>query len=77
MDRVVHLVHGSTVDHPFKMKGYAIRAVRARSKGPGRARAGCGGDVARDRGGAAVPRREFVGAPYLAAQGAISRARGL
>jgi hypothetical protein len=36
-----------------------------------------GGDVAEDRGGAAVPRREFAGAPHLAAQGAISRACGL
>jgi hypothetical protein len=36
-----------------------------------------GGGVAGDRGGAAVPRREFAGAPYLAAQGAISRACGL
>jgi hypothetical protein len=34
-----------------------------------------GGEHARDRGGAAVPRRKFVGAPYLAAQGTISCAR--
>jgi hypothetical protein len=27
-----------------------------------------GGGVVGDRGGAAVPRREFAGAPYLAAQ---------
>jgi hypothetical protein len=59
--------HGSTVDRPFKTKGYAIRAVRARSKGPARTRAGCSGDVAGDRGGAAVPRGEFTGAPYPAA----------
>jgi hypothetical protein len=73
----VHPVHGSTMYRPFKTKGYAIRVVRARSKGRGRARAGCGGDVAGDRGGAVVSRQEFAGAPYLAAQGAISHARGL
>jgi hypothetical protein len=77
VDRAVSSAHGSTVDRPFKTKGYAIRAVHARSKGPGRVRAGCSGDVAGDKGGAAVPRQEFAGAPYLAAQGAISRARGL
>jgi hypothetical protein len=77
VDRAVSSAHGSTVDRPFKTKGYVIRVVRARSKGPRRARAGCGGDVAGDRGGAAVPRREFADAPYPAAQGAISRVRGL
>jgi hypothetical protein len=77
MDRAVSSAHRSTEDRPFKTKGYAIRAVRARSKGTGRTRAGCGGDVTGDRGGAAVSHREFAGAPYPAAQGAISRARGL
>jgi hypothetical protein len=36
-----------------------------------------GGEHAKDRGGVVMPRRKFAGAPYLAAQGAISRARGL
>jgi hypothetical protein len=58
-------------------KGYAIWTVRARSDGPGRVHAMGGGGVAGDRSGAAVPRREIAGAPYLAAQGAISRACGL
>jgi hypothetical protein len=31
----MHPVHVSTVDRPFKTKGYVIRAVHARSKGPG------------------------------------------
>jgi hypothetical protein len=36
-----------------------------------------GGEHAGDKGGAAMPRRKFAGAPYLAAQGAISRVGGL
>jgi hypothetical protein len=77
VDRAVSSAHGSTVDRAHNPKGYAILTVHAKSKGSGRVRARCGGGVAGDRGGAAVPRRKFAGAPYLAAQGAISRARGL
>jgi hypothetical protein len=55
----VHPVHGSTVDRPFKTKGYVIRAARARSDGPGRVRAGCGGDVAGVRRRAAGVRRRW------------------
>jgi hypothetical protein len=46
VDRAVRSAHGSTVDRPLKTKGYAIRVVHARSKGPGRVRAGCGGEHA-------------------------------
>jgi hypothetical protein len=52
----VHPVHGSTVDRPFKTKGYVIRAARARSDGPGRVRAGCGGGARRELAGAAPGR---------------------
>jgi hypothetical protein len=77
VDPAVGAVHKPTVDRSLNAKGYAPQTVHRRSKGPGRARAGCGGDVAGDRGSAAVPRRELTGAPYLAAQGANSRGRGL
>jgi hypothetical protein len=77
VDPAVGAVHKPTVDRSLNAKGYAPQTVHRRSKGPGRVRAGCGGDVTGDRGGAAVPHREFAGAPYLTAQGAFSRARGL
>jgi hypothetical protein len=77
VDPAVGAVHKPTVDRSLNAKGYAPQTVHRRSKGPGRVRAGCGGDVAGDRGGAAVPRRELAGAPYLVAQGAISCAHGL
>jgi hypothetical protein len=77
VDPAVGAVHKHTVDPSLNAKGYAPQTVHRRSKGPGRVCEGCGGDVAGDRGGTAVPRRELTGAPYLAAQGAISRTRGL
>jgi hypothetical protein len=77
VDRAVDVVYESMVDQPLKSNRYAILTVHHRSKGPGRVRAGCSGDVAGDRGGAAAPRRELAGVPYLAAQGAISCARRL
>jgi hypothetical protein len=46
VDRAVSSAHGSTVDRPLKTKGYTIRVVHARSKGPGRVRAECGGEHA-------------------------------
>jgi hypothetical protein len=45
VDRAVSSAHGSMVDRPFNTKGYAIRVARAISDGPGRTRAGCGGNV--------------------------------
>jgi hypothetical protein len=33
VDRAVHPVHGSTVDRPFKTKGYAIPSTHRRSDG--------------------------------------------
>jgi hypothetical protein len=59
VDRTVRPVHGSTVDRPFKTKGYAIRAARARSDGPGRVQAMGGGDVAGERRRAAGARRRW------------------
>jgi hypothetical protein len=58
VDRIVHTVHGSTVDRPFKTKGYLIWAVHCGSKGPGRARAGAAATTP-ESGGA---RRELTGA---------------
>jgi hypothetical protein len=77
VDPAVGAVHKATVDRSLNAKGYAPQTVHRRSKGPGRVRVGCGGDVAGDRGGAAAPRRGLAGVPYIVAQGAISRARGL
>jgi hypothetical protein len=60
MDRTVRPVHGSTVDRPLKTKGYAIRAARARSDGPGRMQAMGGGDVAGERRRAAGARQRWL-----------------
>jgi hypothetical protein len=57
VDRTVRSVHGSTVDRPFKTKGYAILAIRTRSNGPGRMQAMGGGDVAGEQRRAAGARR--------------------
>jgi hypothetical protein len=59
----VRPVHGSTVDRSFKMKGYVIQVIRARSNGPGRVRAGCGGGVAGERRRVTGARRRW---PWLA-----------
>jgi hypothetical protein len=66
VDRAVLPVHGSTVDRPFKTKGYAIRAIRARSDGPGRSRAGCGGEHAGVRRRAAGACRRCAWAAFPA-----------
>jgi hypothetical protein len=63
VDRAVVAVHKSTVDRPLNVKGYAIPSVHRRSHGPGRVQARGGGERAGGRGGAAVPRRKFAGAP--------------
>jgi hypothetical protein len=56
----VRPVHGSTVDRPFKTKGYVIMAARARSNGPGRVQAMGGGEVAGERRRAAEARRRWL-----------------
>jgi hypothetical protein len=62
----VSSAHGSTVDRPFNKKGYAIRAARARSDGPGRTRAGCGGKHAGVRRRAVGARRRCAWAAFSA-----------
>jgi hypothetical protein len=63
VEQAVGAVHESTVDRPLNAKGYTISSVHRRSHGPGRVQARGGDECAGDRGGAAVPRRKFAGAP--------------